>query len=83
MSTVPSSAVTWRQNSRRPNTSRATSQVRVMSGTEAPVSSFRRKMNVVPEVSTISFTTEVVMISWRSGCEPIGAPWAARSGTGK
>ena len=37
----------------------------------------------MPDVSTISFTTEVVMISWRSGCVPIRWGWVARSGAGK
>ena len=83
MSTVPSSAVTCRQKSRMPKTSRATSQARVMSGTDAPVSSFSRNANVVPEVSTISLTTEVVMISCRSGWVCIRPAWEARSGAGK
>ena len=66
-----------------PKTSRATSHARVMSGTDAPVSSFSRNANVVPDMSTISLTTEVVMISCRSGCDPIRPDWLARSGAGK
>ncbi len=65
------------------NTSRATSQARVRSGTDAPVSSSSRNRNVVPEVSIISLTTEVVMISRRSRCVIIRSANLARSGSGK
>ena len=44
-------------------TALVTSQAAVISGTDAPVSSFSRKANVMPERSTMSFTTAVVMIS--------------------
>ena len=65
------------------NTSRATSHARVMSGTDAPVSSISRNRNVVPEVSIISFTAEVVMISRRSGWASIRSANLARIGAGK
>ena len=67
-STTPSSWCTWAQNEGMSKTSRATSQARVMSGPEAPVSSFSRNQKVMPDWSTISLTTTVVMISRRSGC---------------
>ena len=72
--TCPSSASTWRQKAGMSNTSLATSQARVKLGTEAPVSSISRNKNVMPDVSAISLTTEVVMISRRSGCDSI---WSA------
>ena len=65
------------------NTSRATSQARVRLGTEAPVSSISRNKNVMPDVSIISLTTEVVMISRRSGCDSIRSANRARSWAGK
>ena len=55
----------------------------VRSGTDAPVSSISRNRNVVPEVSIISLTTEVVMISRRSRCDVIRSANLARSGAGK
>ncbi len=66
-----------------PNTSRVTSQALVSSGTEAPVSSASRNRNVVPPVSTIWFTTEVVMISRCSRWLAIWAANRSRSGAGK
>jgi hypothetical protein len=54
-----------------------------MSGTDAPVSSISRNRNVVPEVSIISFTAEVVMISRRSGWASIRSANLARIGVGK
>ena len=82
-STCPSSASTWAQNPGRSNTRRATSQAQVMSGTDAPVSSFIRNRKVVPERSTMSFTTLVVMISRRSGWVRIWSANSSCSGSGK
>ncbi len=72
-STSPSSASTWAQKPGMSKTSRATSQAAVMSGTDAPVSSFIRNRKVIPDRSTMSLTTAVVMISRCSG-------WARPSG---
>ena len=49
----------------------------------AATSSAMRNMNVLPPVSIISLTTEVVMISRRSRCPLIWSPNRARSGAGK
>ena len=57
------SSSSCRQKAGMSNTSRATSQALVSSGTDAPVSSASRNRNVDPPVSTIWFTTDVVMIS--------------------
>ena len=65
------------------NASRATSQARVSSGTEAPVSSDSRNRNVVPPVSTIWLTTEVVMISRCRRWPAMLAENLSRSGAGK
>ena len=54
-----------------------------MSGTDAPVSSFIRNRKVVPERSTMSLTTSVVMISRRSGWVRIWSANDPRSGSGK
>ena len=51
---------------RMSNTSRAISEARAMSACDAPVSSRRRNMNVVPARSTRSLATRVAMISRRS-----------------
>jgi hypothetical protein len=82
-STWPASCPSCRQNAGMSNTSRATSQARVMSGTGRPVSSSNRNRNVLPPVSTISLTSEVVMISRRSRCALIRSANLARSGAGK
>ena len=83
MSTSPSSASTWAQKPGMSKTSLATSQAAVISGTDAPVSSFSRNANVMPDRSTMSLTTEVVMISRCSRCSPIPAAYFSRSGVGK
>ena len=83
VSTFPSSASTWAQKPGMSKTSLATSQAAVMSGTEAPVSSFSRNPNVMPERSTMSLTRTVVMISRCSRCEPIRPANRSRSGIGK
>ena len=83
MPTRPPEPSTWRQKAGMSNTSRATSQARVRSGTDAPVSSISRNKNVMPEVSIISLTAEVVMISRRSGWASIWSVNLACSGAGK
>ncbi len=42
-----------------------------MSGTDAPVSSFSRNAKVIPDQSTMSLTTAVVMISRCNRCDSI------------
>ena len=64
--TAPSSASTSAHSERMSNTSRATTEARAMSACDAPVSSRRRNMNVVPARSTSSFVTRVATISRRS-----------------
>ena len=71
VSTWPSSASTCAQKPAMSKTSRATSQAAVMSGTDAPVSSLSRNANVIPDRSTMSLITAVVMISRCSRCDPI------------
>ena len=83
MPMLPPRPSTWCQKAGMSNTSRATSHARVRSGTDAPVSSISRNMNVVPEVSIISLTAEVVMISRRSGWASIRSANLARIGAGK
>ncbi len=63
VSTLPSSAWTWVQKPGMSNTLRPTSQAAAMSGTDAPVSSLSLNANVIPDLSTISLLTTVVMIS--------------------
>ena len=74
---------TWCQKAGMSNTSRATSQARLRSGTDAPVSSISRNKNVVPEESIISLTAEVVMISRRSGWASIRSANLDCNGAGK
>ena len=83
MSTWPSSASTCAQKPAMSNTFRATSQAAAMSGTDAPVSSLSRNAKVIPDLSTMSLTTAVVMISRCSRCDCIRSAYRSRSGAGK
>ncbi len=83
VSTAPSSARNWSQNPGMSKTSRATSHASVRCGTEAPVSSFSRNANVMPDLSTISLITAVLMISLCRRCDGIRLVNRSRSGIGK
>ena len=81
--TAPSSASTCDHNVRMSNTSRAITEARAMSACDAPVSSRRRNMNVVPARSTSWFATRVAMISRRSRWRLISSAKRSGSGGGK
>jgi hypothetical protein len=83
VSTWPSRASTWAQKSGIRYTSLATSQARVMSGIDAPVSSACRNSELIPDRSIMSLTTTVVMTSRCSRCGGIRSANRSRIGAGK
>ena len=72
-----------RRSEVRSKTSRQTTNARATCSGVAPVSSVARNANVMPPRLTIELTTELVMISRRSGCPASWSPYCSRIGAGK
>jgi hypothetical protein len=82
-STLLSSASISPHCGRISKTSRAAAYARAISDAGAPLSSWSRKVKVVPPPCTTLLTTCVAMISRRSRCARMRSPKRSGSGSGK